>query len=626
MTQIVESRFTGRSLSAIIGLVIAMGTLTSFAVSVSAQVSGSLTLVSQTPYVPAEGGFQLVFDWSGPVTEELTFGGTIFAPITTETEVHEAPADPFAAIPTVPLSSVPRDGDGNFVYTLPLRSVADGDPTRTLILEPGVFPVTVEIRNGSGDTLAGLRTNMIRLPGEAAEIELIPVAVVLEVSSAEGLTVEGTTDLLNQHPLLPLAIQLGDGVITQLENSPESAAAFRDALGDRSVTTAAEPNLDPSALAGIARGDLYLDALQQTSARLADLGLNIANDTVPLDSNLTTEGVDLLRGLGGTIVIDTGARNRPTGLIRGGEGSVALIQIDEDLTAGLRGPVRAVERAHRLLATLAIRSQTDRSPIVLGGSLRGVPLAAIDTVLTALDAPGFLSNTSLNTVADLITLPVRADEQPSQNLEPAAEPIATFTATMATYEAFFVTGQRPPAVFDARLLEALSPDLNPDDRLRAIAPLQESLEAELSGIDLPDGQSVTLAARRAEIPLTVNNESDGIRTVSPAFESEKIRVDQDHTTVQLPPGVSTIDIDLESLSLGQSPLLIKILTPDETAELATTQFGVRSTAIPGLGLLLSATALVFLLAWWIVSWSRDRAQRSHPSSQTHEAEPESVDS
>lgn len=82
----------------------------------------------------------------------------------------------------------------------------------------------------------------------------------------------------------------------------------------------------------------------------------------------------------------------------------------------------------------------------------------------------------------------------------------------------------------------------------------------------------------------------------------------------LPRGVSTIDIDLQALSLGQSPLQVTILTPDETTELARTQFAVRSTAIPGLGLLLSAAALVFLFGWWIVTWTRTRALRSHPAS------------
>lgn len=613
--------FSSSLFAKLVGVALAVGSVTAgvaLGTADAAQSSGLMSLVSQTPYVPAEGTLELAFSWSAdaaPANADLRLSGTLFSPMTDESEVPEAPQRAFASIPPVPLASLPRTDEGGFVFTLPIRSVPDGDPSRRLILEAGVFPLVLEISDAEGRSLASLRTNMIRLPSEAAEIKGLKIALLLEISSAEGLTLVPATDLLARHPLLPIAVQLGDGVITQLETSPTVASEFSLALGERPVITAPALNLDPSSLARLDRPDLYVDVREQTFARLRSLGLEPATDTVPIETNLTAEGVDLLLELGNALVVDTGPRARPTGFIEGTTGNIRLVQTDDTLTSGLRGGSRSVERVHRLLASLSLRSQVDRSPILLGGAaLRDVPIGAIDTLLSALDAPGLLTNASISDVAnDTAVLPIRPDEQPSQDLDDAVEPIRQFTVAMETYEGYFVDGAKPPSLFEARLLNALSPDLNPTDRLRALTQLVSGVEGELQGIVLPDGQSVTLAAQEAAIPLTVDNRSDGVRNVLFTFESDKINVKQDRTTMTLPPGVSTIDIDLQALSLGQSPLRVTIYTPDETTELARTQFAVRSTAIPGLGLLLSAAALVFLFGWWIITWTRTRALRSHPA-------------
>jgi len=155
----------------------------------------------------------------------------------------------------------------------------------------------------------------------------------------------------------------------------------------------------------------------------------------------------------------------------------------------------------------------------------------------------------------------------------------------------------------------------PADRTRALQQLTPSRDERFADIVLPEGQSVTLAAQRASIPLTVENTSDGDRSVLLLFDSDKIDVEQHLATIVLPPGVSTVDVELEARSLGFSPLQVRIMTPDRSEQLAATSFGVRSTAVPGLGLLLSATALFFLLVWWVRSIATTRAHRKHPSSQ-----------
>lgn len=583
--------------------------------SASAQIGGTLGLVAQSAFVPSEGTFQATLAWSGPLDPDLTIGGLLYAPISDESEITEPPGAAFSAISYVSIASLPRTADGHLVFDLPIRSVEDGTSDRIRLREAGVYPLQLDVRSVEGTTLATLRTNLIRLPTEAAEIDLLPISTVIEISSAEGLTAVPAAELLTDHQGLPLTVVLGDGVLTQLESDAALADTLRLALDGRPVIAAPSPDLDVSALASIDRGDLYLAAREATFRRVEGLGLVPSTDIAMIDQNLTVSGIDLLADLGVDVILDTGTNRRSTGILAGTDATLRVVQVDSTLTAAMRGPTRSVERVHRLLAALTLRSSTDRSPVFLGGTgLRNVPVQSIQLFLSALQQPGTLGTVDLVVAAAASPLlPIRPDEQPDQNLLVVEDLIRESTADIETYRSFYVNGGLPPIVFEQSLTDALAIGRNPADRGRALAQLAANLDDRFTEIVLPGGQSVTLAAQRAEIPLTVENASDGDRTVLLAFESDKINVTQDLSTVVLPPGVSTIDIELEARSLGRSPLLVRVLTPDGTVELARTRYGVRSTAIPGLGLLLSAAALVFLMSWWIVSIAKHRAQRVHPS-------------
>jgi len=588
----------------------------------TAQPIGALSLMAQTPFVPSEGTFQAIVSWSGEFDPELTLGGVIYSPIADESEITEPPVNPFFALPFVSASSLERTPEGHFVLDIPIRSV-EGGAERIRLREAGVYPVRVDLRGPDGATLATLRTNLIRLPTEAAEIDVLPVNTVLEISSAEGLTVGPATELLTSHPELPLTVIIGDGVLTQLESDSSLADGLRVALNGRPVITAPTPELDVSALASIGRSDLYATARATTLERLTNIGLVPSPDITIVEGNLTTRGIDLLIRLGIEVILDSGDdSSRSSGVLEGTNGTIRVVQVDANLTASMRGLNRSVERVHRLLAALSMRAATDRSPIFLGGgALRSVPVSSMQLFLTALEQPGTLGTVGLVDAAKSAPLfPIVPDEQPTQNLLAIEDLIRAATVDIETYRSFYVNGGLPPAVFERNLVEALVAGRNPADRARALQQLGTTLDDRFDDILLPEGQSVTLAAQRAEIPLTVENTSDGTRTVMLLFESDKIDVTQDQTTVVLPAGVSTVNVELESRSLGRSPLRVRIMTPDRTVLLAETSFGVRSTAVPGLGLLLSATALLFLMVWWIRSITTARALRGHPAN----AQPEPV--
>ncbi len=582
------------------------------------QTGDVLGLVAQTAFVPSEGTFQATLSWTGPFDPEVTIGGLLYAPIGDESEITEPPGLAFSGIASVPIASLPRSTEGHVVFELGIRSVEDGDSDRLRLREAGVYPLQLDVRSAEGTTLATLRTNLIRLPSEAAEIEVLPISTVIAISSAEGLTVTPAVELLTSHPDSPVAVVLGDGVLTQLESEPQVALNLREALAGRPVIVRSSPRLDVSALAAIGRPDLYIEARNATLTRVENLGLVPATDVAVLDPTLTVGGIDLLADLGIDVIIDTSTNQRPTGILEGTSTTLRVVQVDGTLSAAMRGTSRPVERVHRLLAALTLRSSTDRSPIFIGGdAFRDVPVTSIQMFLGALEQPGTLGTAGLVEAANASPLlPIRPLEQPSQNLVAISGTIDAATNSIETYRSFYVNGGLPPIVYEQALIDALAVGRNPDDRSRALQQLVTNIDERFADVALPEGQSVTLAAQRAEIPITVENRSDGDRTVLLSFESDKIDVLQDESIVVLPPGVSTVDIELEARSLGRSPLLIRVLTPAGDVELARTSFGVRSTAIPGLGLLLSAAALVFLMSWWVVSITKTRARRVHPSNGT----------
>ncbi len=237
------------------------------------QDQGSLVLVGQTAFVPSEGTFQIVLRWTGTFDPTHTIGGLLFSPIADESEITEPPATPFAPVEPIAVGSLPRTADGDLILDIGIRSVEDDASDRIRLREAGVYPLQLDLQSADGLTIATLRTNLIRLPTETAEVELLPISTVIEISSAEGITLGPATELLRAHPELPLAVVIGDGVLTQLESDAGAATALREALVDRPVIAAPSPQLDISALSEIDRPDLYLDARAATAERLQALGL-----------------------------------------------------------------------------------------------------------------------------------------------------------------------------------------------------------------------------------------------------------------------------------------------------------------------------------------------------------------
>ncbi len=585
---------------------------------------GSLRLLRQTAYVPAEGVFEAELEWTGDFSSDLAVSVLIHTPINAESEVTSSPTGVLNRTPPAAITDLPRNGT-TIQITIPIKAISARD-SRIWLREAGVYPVTIEVR-GSEGTVASLRSNLVRLPSDVAEIEPLPVAFVLGVSAAEDITIADATGLLTLGPDLPITVQLDDGALTQLATEIELADAFTAALGERRVLVSPSFDLDPSALAEIGQESLYVTAVGRTDELLTNLELASVAGTIALDSELTEGGVQLLGQAGITTVVRSDVRSSGAGQITTNSGAIKILETDVELTNQLAAGPLSIGNTHDLIAILAIRQSQESTPVVLGGDgATSLGIGAAEAFFEAVAASGLMQPVSLATSAELSSrLPLRAAERPTQDLSTVRGELAVVTSLLGTYRDFHVSGGLHPITAENNILTSLSRERNPEDRSRALQAARMTLEDALTPIEVPAGQSITLAARRSVIPITVTNNADGPRQVRLRFTSRKVQVDEQDSIWTLDPGTNTLEINVEARSLGVSPLEVEVLTPDSNINLASTSFQIRSTAVPGLGFVLSGTALGVLLIWWVTNASnRRKREREEPADPTEPANAGSV--
>lgn len=612
----------------------------------------SIRIIDQTTFVPADGVLHLVLDVnlsSATADPAVTAGEpelsvTFFGRLESEAGVSLPPTQPINRMAGIPVNRAPRTEAGHIHLAIPIRSSASfDDQERILLPQPGVYPVTVEVRGPDGP-LAVTRTHLVRQPIETADQPTtapVEVAMLLNVATAEGLTVSDATALLGAHPSVPMTVVLGQGVVSQLRGDPEATAALTAALAGRPVVTAPTIDLDPSAMAEIGQTDLYLAAARSDRQAVVDLGLDPAEGLALLSNSLTEEGVTVLRRLGVHTVLDIGDHLGGSGTISTGStgpasstGQIQVIRSDRDLDDVLSdddptSPEAGAVRANRALARLVLRQEIDDGVVVIGGpDLVVDPRPALDAFLRSLSQPGAPQPVPLDRVSGGPTL--RLAEQPRQDLVPSTELVDRIRVTLDAYRSSHAGGGTLPDDYLQRLAAALAVQRNPDDRLRALTLLVGQIQAELGVIHIHQPQPVTLAARSATIPLVIDNNAPGPRQVVLRFRGDRVVAEGDGRKMLVQPGTNSLDIEVEARSLGVSPLEATVWSGDETVLLAEAQFEIRSTAVPGLGLLISLSALAMLGLWWIVDHRKRRRAAEVPplewaeGDETTEREPTTV--
>jgi hypothetical protein len=150
------------------------------------------------------------------------------------------------------------------------------------------------------------------------------------------------------------------------------------------------------------------------------------------------------------------------------------------------------------------------------------------------------------------------------------------------------------------------------------------IDDQLAQITTEKQSVVTLTSRNGKIPLTINNGLDYPVQVRIVLESDKLDFPNgavmDH--VPLPPRVPTrVDVPVQARASGAVKLEAPNTSPHDGLRITSGRVNVRSTAVSGVGLVLTIAAGLFLLLWWGRHFRRTRRDKrliasDHPSTRT----------
>jgi Family of unknown function (DUF6049) len=505
----------------------------------------------------------------------------------------------------------------------------------------GVYPVEVQLVDPQANLLATpVVTYLTYLGPDTSSFVPLAVAVIVDVGGAPILQSDGSirptaTTVERAQERANLAAAARDVPFT-LAPQPETLDGLADAggagqaavdslvkaTGDRVVLRRPYTDVDLEALQ---EGGLTTEADEQVNAGAAAILYRFGRETVPgiwlsgptFGSDGAQEAVDL--GFDRAVVppsaVETSAvPDAPVTLDDGG--SRAMVS-DPELAAHLLGDDSVVD-AQRFLAELTIMwferpaipravvarvpGDADIDPSTVARALDGLTDGGAVQAATVDEVFGVPADSSGPTTVSLVPHEV-TDELSgiAAPLRRARRGVTGVAGTVASADGGSLT----------RSLLLATGTATPEAQRRAYVERVNTELGSLSGaVVLPDQFRITLTSRTSTIPVNITNTLNQPLNVRIEFDSGQLEfLDGDIVTRELPPGVTRLDVRVRALTSGAFPMGITVRSPDSSIELDRTTFDIRSTAVTGVGFVLSIGAGLFLAVWWARHWRSSRRSR-----------------
>lgn len=619
---------------------------------VAAQAAPTFSGVSQSPWVTRDGTWNLTLALDGAPP-----GSTITA------DVRDRVADQgeYArallgvvngqrwSIPDVPVEVTTARPDGTRAVTLAVslrqdapdvarpgwRFLPDGLP-------PGVYPVDIQLVDADGTELSRLVVPLTRVPsGDGAGDEAAPLLVtpVLTLGADPALGRDGgpepdddiadeVDDLLEGLEAaddLPLTIVPRPAAVESLAREEGGPDALADLLGTmRSRQVVDGPYVEIPLGPWVAHG--LTDELTRQRAR----GNRILTEHLGRVDSSTWDGRAGLTPAAAASLWSVGVRSAilapgalgpepvpgPVRVPAGAGQTIEAVVPDPDLTAAMARRDDPILDAADLAASLAIRAAT-------GADAQGVVLAA---------PPGWVQDPSRVGLLGQVLLAPEAPVRPATLADlleavPAVETrelVSTMPADLGEYPARLglararlgsyagMVGNDVPEVgaLDQRLLLSASASLAAEDRSTSVETVLSMTERRFRAVQAPASQVVTLTSSDGSVPLNVVNDLDDPATVTVEIRpSSRVEIGDFDAQQVLQPGPNRVSIPVHTRTPGDSSMDITIRSPDGEVVLDEVDYTVRSTALPGVGIVLSIGAAAFLIVWWARHWLHDRRGR-----------------
>ena len=526
--------------------------------------------------------------------------------------------------------------------------VGQGEGQARLTRE-GVYPVEVRIFDADGVRIGGVVTHLVLLPDASEEPRPLAVALVSEIGLDPATAPDGSSitpppetrdlarliEVLAAHPDVPLSIAARPETVEAfaISEDPDATAALlalRDAIPGRQVVALPYVDVDVAALiaAGLddeldrqlRRGEQILraelDVEPESSIWLAEPTLDVAATEALIQRGRDSFVVDE----GRVAPIDQGnglSLTRRFGLAVPGPPPAAT-KTDPVLGFRLLDSVDPALAAHTVLAELAVISLEEPS------SSRGVvirppdgplpPVETLEIMLDALTTPNALVtpvtlDQFFGQVEPLTELEAELTPEPHDNLSTYARELRETRRLLESYASMAGSSEQS-APFEQLLMIGAARGLSPAERSDYLAAARDGVTDQLGAVTISDARTITLTARTGSVPLTLRNDSGIPLHVLVTLDSERLEFpDGEVLDLVLTEEVTRVDVAVNTRTSGSFPLRIDVQSPDGLLELAATRVTIRSTAVSGVGIILSVGALVILVLWWLRDWRSGRRDR-----------------
>ena len=610
-----------------------------------AESTPRLTVLRQSSEVEPDGRFTVALEVTGADGGDVAVD--IYDRITTRAGLPDSgtpPSDPAATFETIPLADRARQ---TVRFTIHLYDrgqdrPADAGAWAWRLTEAGTYPVRIRLRGSDGANLVTSFTYLIRRPSPEVTAPTADVAFLLDLSpddadetALDADVVRPVIELFEDHPDVPVTLTVDPDVLESTARTPDGRSLVRDirrlADSDRTELLGAPlVEIDPASLTAAG-----LSGSIPTQARLGDEVLRALLDrpgstTWWLPRHLDAPSVEVLRSAGvehlivpsGSLIGD--APLVPTPLL-GVDASFSVVAAASNVPTGKASDtVLASRRWVANSSAQATIAGATGSATVAEVDPRTVDLAVLENLLGLLDGrtmtvrPVSLSTLFGETAATTTPMALSAPELEEMGTYVRAR--ERLVAQAGSFAAMQVGEAQDATGRDKAMARSERAGLTSSQRLSALARIESSLRSTYRSITTSSNDRITLGTRNANIPLPIESGADEpLRVRIQLSASNRIEFERSDFEVVIEPGRTTVPIPVRVRTSGDIPMQVRITTPDGAITLAESAYTIRSTAVSGVGIVLTLGAAGFLALWWgrhILRIRRSRRARSrsqHPT-------------
>lgn len=165
--------------------------------------------------------------------------------------------------------------------------------------------------------------------------------------------------------------------------------------------------------------------------------------------------------------------------------------------------------------------------------------------------------------------------------------------------------------FQRQIDVASSAALTTAEAGRRLDVVTAGIDALTSSVKLPAPQTITLTSNTADIPFTIHRGTNGPTVAKLSLDAGQrlIFLDGNEMTVRLSRPTTQVRLRVRVDSPGDTIVRARLTSPDGGIDLGDTRLVIRSTAVSGMGLIITFGSLAFLLVWWARDIVRRRRRR-----------------